>query len=140
MGKRIEAKDLRVGNWIRSILLDRSPHRVDLFFFHELYDHEDAGDGTMLDYYVGIPLTPEILQKAGLRLDVNFFVVEGGEPYCKGYTCLRYSINNRILTFARAEGDGDNCDWERISLKIDYLHQFQNAYFLLMGRELEITL
>ena len=62
----ITLNEIRVGNWIKGIALGQY-HQVDLFFFHEWYDHESIDDGTFGDWYTPIPLSPYILEKCGFE-------------------------------------------------------------------------
>ena len=60
----IAANELRIGNWYKQ-LHTGAYTQVDLFLFHELYDDE-----TYADHLQPIPLSPEILVKAGFSNDV----------------------------------------------------------------------
>lgn len=66
--------------------------------------------------FEGIPITPEILEKAGFRIDPNSKKHAG-----KVYRCQGVTINLETS-------------------RIKYLHQLQNFYFALTGEELQIEL
>ncbi len=53
----IKIEDLRVGNYVKGIAIGLN-HKIDLHFFNECYD-----DDTMLDWYMPIPLSEDILLK-----------------------------------------------------------------------------
>lgn len=73
-----------------------------------------------------IPLTPEILQKAGFEKDGNGF-------------CLSDKMS---LSLAVTKNGGYLACWRDRSLNfvINHLHQLQNLYFALTGEELSIEL
>jgi hypothetical protein len=130
----IDAREIRIGNWIKGIALGMN-HKVDVFFFHELYHHEESGDSSMLDYYSPIPLTPDILGKCGFVYDELYF--SNG----------KYGIDPRFNTFF-ITGHFHNVEYGHDSnvpqivylSKCDSLHQLQNLYFSLTHTELEIKL
>lgn len=73
-----------------------------------------------------IPLSPEILEKAGFKFKCNDF-----------YT------KNDIVSFSYEKGIGFYQTWvlgDNLINNILYLHQLQNLYYALTGEELEINL
>jgi hypothetical protein len=75
-----------------------------------------------------IPLTPEILEKAGFKFDGDF---------------NSYSISSVILSknyCLCSIGDEYLCELNRIGKPIKHIHQLQNLYFALTGEELQIIL
>ena len=78
-----------------------------------------------------IPLTPEILEKAGFKKDENKANV--------------FSNGNELLIEVTEKGFQSviESDWPElidIGNPIHYLHQLQNLYFALTGTELEVNL
>jgi len=122
----IQTNELRIGNWINEFEIAT---QADSRFIDRLYNIELRGK-IAIDV-TPIPLTPEILEKAG------FNEVDGNEWYRfydKGF--LRVFIHKSV----------DSCFVSVDGLKIDYyinnfyLHQLQNLYFALTGEELNIEL
>lgn len=121
----MEAKDFRIGNWF---MIEGRQVRCGLA---ELVEIDDGCSSVS-----GIPLTPEILEKAG-------FVVEGTGSV-KRYTKLDFEGTGLVID---AE-DGVVSVWVQIWSSWDYidhksrlyLHEVQNLYFALTKEELEITL
>lgn len=76
----------------------------------------------------GIPITPEILEKAGFEMchqnprQETFYINKQG--YCPFYI---YTSRSDEVYYNE-------------NLPLKYLHQLQNLYFVLTGNELEITL
>lgn len=134
----IQANELRIGNWVY-VLYKEFPLDQDHYDKKACPVTRIRSNGfievailTQHDYHVskieGIPLTPEILEKAGfeisdwLRTGVkNIYYKEGmGEFLTYEYDgCCVYQLNKKV---------------------IQYVHQLQNLYFALTGEELEIDL
>ena len=120
----LKATELRMGNWITRVFApygfeqDRINVQVDLEELKLAMGMLPVGSF----YQYPIPLTPELLEKAGF---------EKWEPkgwYRKGYMELF---------------DGKPFHWasgHNLCPDIYYLHQLQNLYFALTGNELEINL
>ena len=131
----IAANELRMGNWVKS----NNPHDgrfVKFKYFHEdlhvAFFYKEA-IGAFTKDIVGIPLTPEILEKCGLKngnseLDRNVF----------------YSTNKHLAQFSvNISGSFGIYVGVFIALRsvhLEYLHQLQNLYFALTNSELTINL
>lgn len=122
---------MRIGNWLMTPgPLGIEPFKVSAGFIKMVADSGSFG------IVQPIPLTPEILEKAG-------FVVEGTGSV-KKYTKLDFE-GTGLVTDAE---DGVVSvwvqiwsSWEYIDHKARlYLHQLQNLYFALTGEELNIEL
>lgn len=122
----IQANELRIGNWVqvagiyKSSILRAGLVRVDA----ELILLVEAGKILVL----GIPLTPETLEQAGLPVktdDLSWVVVVKA-----GTIDIILRPNGTYI---------DGVDWEQIK-QVEYLHQLQNLYFALTGEELKIEL
>jgi hypothetical protein len=125
----ITLNEIMVGNWIKGIALGQY-HQVDAFFFHEWYDHIYSDDDTFGDWYEGIPLSPEILEKCGFEWDIFY------QGLCNG----RYVVNilhDGTISFAYAKRRHDEMQFIPY---IKYLHQLQNIYYSLTQTELKIQL
>jgi hypothetical protein len=114
----MKANELRIGNWCAS------PYEPKIFkvsAMHILHLEEGMDSLSIL----GIPLTPEILEKAGFVKSINFdntyIKLIKGESFilkdCKDGTFFVYT-----------------------GIRCQYLHQLQNLYFALTGEELNIEL
>ena len=76
----------------------------------------------------GIPLTPEILEKCGFRRHDNYFNHDNFD----GFHILRYHDGECVIEL------GDQ--FHILSAPFSFLHQLQNLYFALTGKELTIIL
>jgi hypothetical protein len=120
----LQANDLKVGNFIKfnNNLQTEKIVQVDLRFFASLAggrsSNEMKNDVQISDYYSGIKLTDEILDK------INW----GG--YIKFNIGSYFKIDNVGHLYYRSDYSGVN---------INHLHQLQNIYYLLIGSELEIV-
>jgi len=106
----IKANELRIGNWVmEGIEFHKIDYRESDFFHVEIFEP--------------IPLTPEILEKAG------FVNSESIELFFE-LTGFKISDGKILHThFKRDRG-----------VQILNLHQLQNLYFALTGEEIEINL
>ena len=125
----IQAKELRIGNWIIDHEADSS---VSIYWQIE----EISKDGIKFrnssswisnNYIIPIELTEEWLLKFGfdkwsnkfIGIDTQFEILQ----ILNNGTALAYDEFNNFIT---------------ISNNIKYVHQIQNLYFSLTGKELEI--
>lgn len=79
------------------------------------------------DIYEGIPLTPEILEKCGFEYKHL--------PPKEHYFSNGMVVIDTYKTKDAFYYNGHFCD-----VSLDYVHQLQNLYFALTGKELEISL
>jgi hypothetical protein len=106
----MKANELRVGNWI--IGCNGKYFQIFEDGMEILMGARNYGD------FDPIPLTPEILEKAGFEKGLNGYFFRGG---------VEYNLKRHML-----EGFG-YCE-------ILYVHQLQNLYYALTGEELNIEL
>ena len=119
----IKTNELRIGNW----------------YEHDgkYYQVKSIMNGESYPYVKPIPLTPEILEKAGftkgksigLTLDIRF----DETPFYSAYLWFEFLAGSVYLYTL---DDGHNIELANFI----YLHQLQNLYFALTGEELEINL
>lgn len=122
----MKVTELRIGNWVETYtgLLIGYTFSTPKIGNHQI-DLKDLEIISMLGHtYRGIPLTPEILKKAGFEYDQH--------TYAKEYIWL-------------AEGDTGFDIWlsglaNPKHTHVSYLHQLQNLCYCLLGEELEIIL
>lgn len=134
----IKANELRVGNWVnrndldgvytvRSVCIDRV-HPINLIERDSVKNINWACE-CALSELEPIPLTPEILEKAGFEED-------------KLHECyvIWNSVSNVAIEFFdnQLQLVGQNSAEEIGHIK--HLHQLQNLYFALTGEELNINL
>lgn len=125
----IQANELRIGNWL--FFFNRlEPGRYIQVTGRMLAHAQDFGDGGFGPYYDGIPLTPEILEKAGFKK--HYFFNEWDFP-----TYLKWDIRPHANDEYKIYYDGELLE-DAAPLK--YVHQLQNFYFALTGEELIIEL
>jgi|ERR1051325_3201089 hypothetical protein len=126
----MELTELRIGNWVKYQdkhlqVIEFSPYMICCAPHWGFDNFEDIE---------GIPLTPEILEKCGfnygnnksgvLRLEIAYLNED--------YPCT-LQVSGSGIQICRS-GVGSICP------SIFYLHQLQNLYFALTGKELEINL
>lgn len=141
----IQANELRIGNWVqdpdRAILDENEGYRqvhgltLENSIVHHVAKESSSGgigfSGNLLSTINPIPLTPEILEQCGFRNDHG----EGSKWWMRpdlkhSFGLGDYNEDFSELTFSK----------HPLNTKIKYLHQLQNLYFALVGKELEITL
>jgi hypothetical protein len=139
----IQANELRIGNWLafRDVytqVASISKNGID-GFPDEMYPHNIVWDS--LDEYKPIPLTPEILEKAGFK------IVEDASNWRSKKTHKIYSLDGNEDNFSVGVYNDFIGWWDK---RIDdyfsefwetkHLHQLQNLYFALTNKELDIEL
>jgi len=145
---QIPNNELRIGNWV---LINNQYIHMDLKMFHAVLMRFEG--------YVPepIPLTPEILEKCGFEKKV-FTETHDAGYYTKGYTDSRVYYFRELGTgntsLAFCDGQYDKCSLIQLKTPVDdgvykflhfayhpkYLHELQNLYFGLTGKELPINL
>jgi hypothetical protein len=107
----IPQNELRVNNWVYDTDIPGNSQLKTGFdiAFHERFEP--------------IPLTPELLEKAGFK--------KGEYTFAKMDFTLNYNSDLGDYRYRRQDGGATS---------IIHLHQLQNLYFALTGEELEITL
>jgi len=129
----INAKELRIGNTIRYTHdTDLSKKLRGTFLTVDLDTLTYLETGDRPDFYEPIPLTPEVLEKCGFEKGKGKFRNNGLDYYKKGliYVCL---TRNGEFKYGTPKGIG-------CKPTITYLHQLQNLFWCLCGKELEVNL
>lgn len=143
--KHMKASELRIGNWVQYDCFDEiiytkidaiKDSKVSLNLSTHGYEWEDVED---ID---PIPLTPEILEKAGFIRDdwsnsnypgrFSLSLIDTGNYTGDGY--FKYDSADDCLALYSSDGG----DTSIVIHKIEYVHQLQNIYFAITGEELEI--
>ena len=110
--------ELRIGNWVEKSLLDKSismGYQIKAFDFKEWENY----------IYKPIPLTEEWLKKFGFEKEkcdnkIWYELKPKNAPlFCQGYSKKLCEV------FV-----------EHLDVRVKYVHQLQNIYFVLTGKEL----
>ena len=120
----INVKELMVGNWIQW-----SSAKFPGVNTFEKVDENDFGRiawSNWRDEYSPIPLTPEILEKAGFRQ----MVIDGKKKW-------KREPNDSFYLYGH---DNTGFYSPYVMPEVQSLHQLQNLYFALTGEELPIEL
>lgn len=128
----VKANELRLGNWIiylRNNLVNEY-QKVLTVSEYTITVNEYNQDGACypkdISVFKPIPLTPEILEKAGFSQGNIFWKIEKDIKISVGGG--RANIGSNFSTSAI------------FTVDVKYLHQLQNLYFALTGEELTINL
>ena len=129
----MKAEELRIGNWVNTPREDQNPFRITGFeYLDETFNGKVESrikKGTHpLTWYLTdikpIPITPEWLERAGF------------EKYDTQFTGIGYKI--QAGAFLIEFEYGKEAFLESIGIDILYIHQIQNLYFELSGKNLII--
>ena len=130
----VQAQELRIGNWVLYKDQNDNPEFTpinicvpDLVIMRE----QKSGESDYGIEYKPIPITPEILEKAGFEKDIQMMMpidlLSGRE---------RFHVESGKATIVC--GRGPHLVW--LDFECKHLHQLQNLYFALTGQELTIKL
>lgn len=125
----IQAKELRIGNFINVSLNGKNWIKKVSIVGFETLRIVDNGKNIKVEqeWITPIPLTEDILLKCGFDSDMILATREGE---------LRYYGNGRMDI-----GGYESCTLSMVFIsECNYLHQLQNLYFALTGKDLEVEL
>lgn len=142
----IDIKELRIGNWVMAPLGEYM--QVQQLGHHEKSDYIFAKckTGYGANGFEPIPLTAEILEKAGFEQDGGEFMHPNNTDFDLMFCC---SENGLWCAYNFGYGNGATPFQEHsspayianpICNPFKYVHQLQNLYFAITGQELEIEL
>ena len=121
--------EFRIGNYVTDTKTGKIVTVDGIQFTGRIVTHDESYDDWKRGIKpIGIPLTPEILEKAGFEKDTDGVYVK--------MRCLYWLSKNQdegILQIALAYSPLFNCS-------CSYVHQLQNIIFALTGEELPIEL
>ena len=133
--KQITTSDLRIGNWLFYSKSNKFPMQVEVIGKDYIYLNFEGNQGDSLDIesedIYPIPLTKDFIIKVS---DESMFknTVDIG-----GYSGIEMRAeHNRDGNFELIPTI--NCDEYCIGRHICYVHELQNLYYALTGKELEI--
>ena len=117
----MKTNELRIGNWVfDSDQLEKFTIESDTLF--------EESDGDCMDKHIKpIPLTEEWLDEFGFEYDDIFEYVDFDATYSKELLDGEF-LNIRIPSFTTLDIYG---------VELKYVHQLQNFYFALTGKELK---
>lgn len=126
----IDAKELRIGNWVRSVYpINKEPFQVYPMWFKQLPTDKDHN--LIVNNWKPIPLTEQWLLDFGFDKKGLTYVIENRQmilAVCIDGSCGLY---NSLDYFNRGSS------FNRI-VKINHVHQLQNLYFALTGEDLHL--
>ena len=132
----ISGKDLRIGNIVRCTHHLPIGFRVPLMIHSNVTEIRESMVGTSEGFYkftdiAPIPLTVDILLKAGARsiTETEYIISKVTEKDPDIY--ILKEMNSFYLSTLQGG---------KHSMGIDYLHQLQNLYYVLTGRELNVSI
>lgn len=143
----MKASELRIGNYFHPCLLGNGVRMPATLVFHKVGAVDKFGSVTVIEPgekfspmyapgdYVGVPLTPDILEKAG------FEYYTWGKPLD-----FTHMIKSEIILRIHNEGcsvfnlSPCNSDDKQFVCQVKYLHQLQNIWFCIKNEELTINL
>lgn len=123
----IQANELRIGNWLNHH--GKFPFQMTLSEFYDLQSGVRS-----LEYTQPIPLTPEILEKAGFEE-----TGEGEDQFFHKEEKL-FGLSRRWDISIEGKEYSHIWDGSFTGRTIKYVHELQNLYFALTGTELNINL
>lgn len=143
----IDAKDLRIGNWVNREYWNPHPTEpsieLDACLIYSIQSDRVSvriNDKKIIariptEKIQPIPLTPEILEKCGFYVDIHYGVFNIS-IYIEGFNPFTFRLRKGI------SGLMDGEYWVFISgglipEKIKYLHDLQNLYYAVTKKELE---
>ena len=114
----IEAKELRIGNWVFTEA-----------YKNKVYSLKDGiVNGVCQSYVDPIPITEKRLEEFGFSyMGATYMAID--EFVLNDFTILREQDE---FMFSYENASGDNID-----IVLKYIHQLQNLFFALTGEELE---
>lgn len=123
----MNAKELRLGNWV-CVDDDGYGNRIEIQI--TWIDPDEHGE--IMSGISAIPLTQDWLEKFGFEYD-EYFELWGLNPKFTdmgGVGSVSYDFRLHVVNgqFVFSWGDGE--------LIVEYVHQLQNLYFILKGKEL----
>lgn len=122
----MKTNELRIGNWIlyndlycKIIGIYKEDNEVIIEYYNGETDYR------FIDYIEPIELTEEVLLKIGFNKERDI-----------------KTLNEEVFVWHNGiiEYQCGDCNYDAVICQCKYLHQLQNAYYLLTGQELNIEL
>lgn len=132
----IKIEELRVGNWVTSIRSDKpqkvtyiSSQKVKDGFYNSVSMDYEKENYLLTEHLFPIPLTPEILEKAGFHQRM-------AEVETWWLDCIEIHLDSVYWYSIDRNGEDSGSKFREIT----HLHQVQNLYYCLTGHELTLNL
>lgn len=128
----LSAQELRIGNWVYDG--ERTQFPMQVVALGKDWAHLDfpGNEGGVWEADIkdlrAIPITKEILKKAGFKWDGGY----GHKQLDDVKTMQYYKHESRLRVWYKAEDIIFECHG------VYYLHELQNAYYMATGEELEV--
>lgn len=125
----MKANELRIGNYVN---IEGDVVKVKEIYEKSIhYANSEYESFATEDFIQPIELTEEILVKIGFEKFVKSFRMELSG--CR----LDYFIDKTLYIYKKHT---NCCLIKDLEIKCEYIHQLQNSFFLLTGKELEVEL
>ena len=115
----IAVQDLRIGNWVTT----GSPDS-----YHQIKSGKEIDQGA--NRYSLIPITPDLLAACGFAFHSYFKLWQKNKSVMGSGPDMELDTDYWVLNFSH----------QRIGVELKSLHQLQNVYYFLKGRELLVNL
>lgn len=130
----IQPEEVRIGNWVQHAG-GKKPKMITVEDFWSHYDRQDNKD--RFYYYEPIPLSGEILEKCGFKNLLHEKAIPSREWKIGEFTIFLgfdfvhlHRFSQWVYNYAYTGPQAPVCE---------YLHQLQNLYYSLTGKELTVT-
>jgi len=137
----IQANELRIGNMVyESFSFNPTLEDLEIVTIHKIDSlngiysdiHDNLGD---FDSLYPIPLTPEIIQMCGFKLDEHYKTYFVTDEQNNDWSIVVNSFEeSKGYLFQNSKSDASCYSVAYVK----YLHQLQNLYFALTGEELQL--
>ena len=133
----LQPQELRIGNWVMSVYMPYGHEQGSNYEKVTANTIHSLGNELYTSFkHYGIPLTPDILEKCGFEWETS----EKKHLCHNGDGDISFSFTAEQIKEGMIYCYCDNYFKAAWEVKVKYLHQLQNLYFALCGKELEITL
>lgn len=134
----VDIKELRIGNIVKcysSLYKKNKPFEVSQILVDniELIDTDESFE-ILYDRLDGIPLTEELLLKCGFTKEYYGFSCDIVELSYGRFLCNDDTDKDKLFLSI------NNAEYTISGVSFKYLHQLQNIYYALMGKELNVEL
>jgi hypothetical protein len=129
----VSAKELRIENLVNdNQCIAKYVYSIG-YLFVELADNEDGDNDCNFseDEIFGIPLTDKLLSRIGFTNEANHRIYSNHGDFVISYAYDDAFMKSMFFI---------HHSFRSHSIAIEYVHQLQNSYFALMGKELPIYL
>lgn len=136
--KELKAKDFRIGNYVYGVISESEKIVAQISELISFNRGEDSIEADCIyNVLEPIPLSEELLIRFGFELDLNpaGSYTEDGQTTtweARPYYFIHYGGKLRFCVYMN-----DKTCYS--SIPCEFIHQLQNAYFIVTGKELELN-